>query len=94
MTAMTAKPVVQTWSGWHDSTFVQEGSATLHENTTPGTHCSPLGRSASRIMPVQLARHCPSTGKPPARKGYAQLDGTHIENVVKLQLQVISIWPQ
>ena len=92
---MPAKPVVQTWSGWHDSAFVEGGSTTLDENTPPsGIPCSPLGNSASRIMPAQLARRCPSTGKPPARKGYAQLDGTHIENVVRLQLQFISFWPQ
>lgn len=35
-----------------------------------------------------------NTGKTPARKGYAQLDVTHIENVVKFQLQFISTWSQ
>lgn len=78
-----------------DSVFLQGGSTTLDENTPPAhIPCSRLGNPASRITPAQLARNCPITAKPPDRKGYAQLDGTHTENVVKLQLQSISIWPQ
>lgn len=50
--------------------------------------------TASRIMLAQLARQCPNTGKPLARKGYAQLNGTHKENVAKPQLQLTSIWLQ
>lgn len=35
-----------------------------------------LLESASRIMLAQLVRQCPNTSKPPAREGYAQLNGT------------------
>lgn len=45
-------------------------------------------------MLAQLAKQCPNTGKPLARKGYAQLNGTHMENVAKPQLQLTSIWLQ
>lgn len=83
MTAMTAKPVVRDGQDGMNVHLFTEFQHQQKKMLLLLVYLALPQKSASRIMPAQLARECPNIGQLLARKGNAQFKGTHMENVVQ-----------